>query len=178
MERQAPLTDSSSTPSSWRHESTAFGSYCEASEGRAGFRTSAGCRRLPPRRFPRGTPRRSPPRRRRHRGPARGIRTSARRESPGWGQHRAHNRDSRRGQHRGCPEGDPSPAYGENQRRHSVPILESPAVLPSKNYGKSALRRFGGTATTLRAETVDVRPATAKRGAAPEKRVHGLADEG
>src|SRR5215471_7933897 len=43
---------------------------------------------------------------------------------------------------------------------------------------KSALRRFGGTATTLRAETVDVRPAATERRATPEKRVHGLADEG
>jgi hypothetical protein len=98
------------------------------SGGRGGCRTSAGCRRRPPRRSPTGTRTRSPLCRRRRHAPESGIRTTTRREFPGSGRHQAHNRDSRRGRHTECPGGSPSPIYGEDQHRHSfltpVPIIQ------------------------------------------------------
>ena len=53
-------------------------------------RTRVGCRRRPPQRSPRGTRKRSLLRRRRHPARESGIHTSAHRECPAWGRHRAH----------------------------------------------------------------------------------------
>jgi hypothetical protein len=98
------------------------------SGGHGGCRTSAGCRRRPPRRSPTGTRTLSPLCRRRRHAPESGIRTTTRREFAGSGRHQAHNRDSRRGRHTECPGGSPSPIYGEDQHRHSfltpVPIIQ------------------------------------------------------
>ena len=79
---------------------------------RAGHRTSVGCRRRPPRRFLKGTWTRSPLRLPCRCASESGIRTSAHRESQGWDRRRAHKRDSTRGRHKVCPEGNPSRAAG------------------------------------------------------------------
>jgi len=117
------------------------------SGGRAGSRTSAGCRRRPPRRSPTGTRTRSPLRRRRRHAPESGIRTSARRGFPGSGRRQAHNQDSRRGRHMGCPEGSPSPVYGEDQHRHSFLRIPARGRTPCSAGWKSRDRddgRLGG----------------------------------